>query len=75
MEGNLHFKIDWASLIVGRKSTIFALFYFVFEGNFHFLRYEFGGAYIWRGLYMVGHIFGILQYFPSKKINSLTCPE
>ena len=34
MEGNLHFKIDWASLIVGRKSTVFALFYFVFEGNF-----------------------------------------
>ena len=34
MEGNLHFKIDWASLIVGRKCTVFALFYFVFEGNF-----------------------------------------
>ena len=33
-EGNLHFKIDWASLIVGSKFTIFALFYFVFEGNF-----------------------------------------
>ena len=27
--GNLGFKIDWASLIVGRKFTIFALFYFV----------------------------------------------
>ena len=34
MEGNLRFKIDWASLIVRRKFTIFALFYFVFEGNF-----------------------------------------
>ena len=34
VEGNLRFKIDWASLIVGRKFTIFALFYFVFEGNF-----------------------------------------
>ena len=34
MEGNLCFKIDWASLIVGRKSTVFALCYFVFEGNF-----------------------------------------
>ena len=34
MEGNLRFKIDWASLIVGRKLTVFALFYFVFEGNF-----------------------------------------
>ena len=34
MEGNLCFKIDWASLIVGSKFTVFALFYFVFEGNF-----------------------------------------
>ena len=34
MEGNLGFKIDWASLIGGRKFTVFALFYFVFEGNF-----------------------------------------
>ena len=32
MEGNLRFKIDWASLIVGRKFTVFTLFYFVFEG-------------------------------------------
>ena len=31
MEGNLRFKIDWASLIVGRKFTVFALSYFVFE--------------------------------------------
>ena len=28
MEGNLRFKIDRASLIVGRNSTVFALFYF-----------------------------------------------
>ena len=34
MEGNLRFKIDWASLSVGRKFTVFALLYFVFEGNF-----------------------------------------
>ena len=34
MVRNLRFKIDWASLIVGSKFTIFALFYFVFEGNF-----------------------------------------
>ena len=34
MEGNLRFKIDWASLIVRRKFTIFVLFYYVFEGNF-----------------------------------------
>ena len=34
MEGYLRFKIDWASLIDGSKFTIFALYYFVFEGNF-----------------------------------------
>ena len=34
MEGNLRFKIDWATLIDGRKFTVFALFCFVFEGNF-----------------------------------------
>ena len=30
----MRFKIDWASLIVGSKFTVFTLFYFVFEGNF-----------------------------------------
>ena len=34
MEGNLRFKIDRASLIVGRKFTVLALFCFVFEANF-----------------------------------------
>ena len=34
MEGKLHFKIDWASLTVGRNFTVFTLFYFVFERNF-----------------------------------------
>ena len=28
------FKIDWVSLIVGRKFTVFALFFFATEGNF-----------------------------------------
>ena len=46
-EGNVRFKIDWASLIVGRKFTVFALFDFVFEGNFQVQAP--GGAYIWRG--------------------------
>ena len=27
-------KIEWACLINGRKFTVHALFYFVFEGNF-----------------------------------------
>ena len=30
----MRFKIDWASLIVGSKFTLFALFYFVFDGDF-----------------------------------------
>ena len=43
----MRFKVDWASLIVGSKFTLFALFYFVFEGNF--LNTSPRGAYIWRG--------------------------
>ena len=43
----MRFKIDWASLIVGSKFTIFALFYFVSEGNFP--SSSPWGAYIWRG--------------------------
>ena len=45
MEGNLRFEIDGASLIVARKFTVFALFYFVFEGNFQVEAPR--GAYIW----------------------------
>ena len=47
MEGNLRFKIDWAGLIVGRKFTVFTLFYFVFKGHFQVQAPEgliFGGA-------------------------------
>ena len=66
MEGSLRSKIDWASLIVRSKFTIFALFYFVFDGNFpstsprgifegRFNRGYFASlvwrAYIWRGLF------------------------
>ena len=47
MEGNLRFKIDWASLTVGRKFTFFALFYFLFDGNCQVQAP--GRAYIWRG--------------------------
>ena len=32
--GNLRFEIDWASLTLGSKFTVFALFYFLVEGNF-----------------------------------------
>ena len=47
MEGNLRFKIDWASLIAGDKCAIFALFYYIFEGNFPSTSPW--RAYIWRG--------------------------
>ena len=43
----MRFKIDWASLIAGSEFTVFALFYFVFEGNFPSTSPR--GAYIWRG--------------------------
>ena len=73
-EGNLHLKVDWASLIVGSKFTAFALFYFVFEGNFPSTSPQ--GAYIWRGdltegfyvtglgiLYLEGLIHGGAYFF------------
>ena len=47
--GNFCLKIYWASLIVGRKLTVFALFCFVFEGNFQYKPPPPGGAYIRRG--------------------------
>ena len=50
----MRFKIDWASLIVGSKFTVFALFYFVFGGNFPSTSpwgLKFGGNYTWRGLF------------------------
>ena len=78
-QGYLHFKINWASLIVGSKCTVLALFYFAFEGNFPstsprgglYLEGQFNGgffallvwgAYIWRGLYIEGLMFGIVWY-------------
>ena len=70
---NLCFKIDWASPIVGKKITVFALFYFVFEGNFPstshpgglYLEGRFNGGFLryrFGGLYLEGLIFGILRY-------------
>ena len=43
----MRLKIDWASLIVGSKFTVFSLFYFVFEGNFPSTSPPW--AYIYRG--------------------------
>ena len=70
MKGNLRLKMDWASLTVEGKFTVFALFYFVFEGNIPSTSPR--GAYIWRGdltegflryrLIHGGAYFGILRY-------------
>ena len=79
----MRFKIDWASLIVGSKFTVFALFYFVLEGNFPSTSP--GGAYIWRGhltegflryrfgggLYLEGLIFGILRYLTESAFTAV----
>ena len=70
MEGNLCYKIDWASLIVERKFTVFALFYFLFEGIFQeqtlggglYLQGRFNGGFFCvtslGGLYLEGLIHG-----------------
>ena len=79
MEGNLRFKTDWASLIVGRKYAVFALFYFpstspqgayIWRGDltegllhFEFGGLIFGGAYTWRGLF--SEFYGIYNVFFS----------
>ena len=47
----MSFEIDWASLIVGSTFTLFALFYFVCEGNFP-------STSPWGGLYLEGRFNG-----------------
>ena len=74
MEGNLRFKIDWASLIVGRKITK------KFTGNFQVQApgglifgggdltegfFIFGGAYSWRGVF--SEFYDILYILTSRK--------
>ena len=65
----MRFKIDWGGLIVGSKLTVFAFFWFVFEGNFQVQApggLIFGGAIKRRvfcvtslgGLYLEGLIHG-----------------
>ena len=64
----MRFEIDWASPIVESNFTVFALFYFVFEGTFPstnprglylegrfnggFFALRVWGAYTWRGLFL-----------------------
>ena len=74
-EGNLRFQIAWVRLIFRSKFTVFALVFFVFEGNFpstrSWLAYIFWGEQINRGFflryrfggwYVESLIFGILRY-------------
>ena len=56
----MRFKINWASLIVGRKFTVFPLFYFVFERNF---QVQTPGGPGGGGLYLEGRFNGgFLRY-------------
>ena len=52
--GKFAFQNRLGLLIVGRKLTVFALFYFVFEGNFPSTRPR--GAYIGRGDFTEGFL-------------------
>ena len=68
MEGNLRLKIDCASLIVGRKFNVFALFYFLFEGNFRVQApgaLRVWGVYIWRDLFS--------DFFGTKRLENVKC--
>jgi len=47
---------------VGRKFTIFALFYFVFEGKFQVQAPRVGGGGGGGGLYLEGLIHGVAYY-------------
>ena len=85
----MRFKINWASLINGRKFTVFLCFILYLraiskykppgglylEGRFNggFFALRVWGAYIWRGLYMEGLIFGILRFFKFNLVLSKLC--
>ena len=75
----MHFKIDWASLVVESKFIVFALFYLVFEGNFPSTSPR--GGNIWRGdltegflryrfggLIFGGVYFWNLKYYEAQKM-------
>ena len=83
---NLLFKIDWASLIVGKKFTFLLCFTLYLraistyrpprglylEGRFNggFFTLRVWGAYIWRSLNMKGLIFGTLR--PSMRCFNMS---
>ena len=75
---------DWASLIVGSKLPFLLCFTLYLRAIFHvqaprglilggaFFALPVWRAYIWRGLYMEGLIFGILRYLglPLMTLNT-----
>ena len=82
----MRFKIDLANLIVGSKFTGFALFYFVFEGNFPSTSPR--GAYIWRGdltegffalpvwgAYNWREFYGVSEEHPVGRLQETSIPE
>ena len=83
-EGNLRFKIDCASLIVESKFIVFALFYFVFEGNFPstsprgglYLEGRFNGGFfalpVW-GAYIWRGLFSQFYGIRNPLINTKFC--
>ena len=68
--GNLRLKIDWASLILGRKFTVFLCFTLYLSV---ISKYKppggliFGGAYLWRGLFS--------EFYGISTAHSLSCGE
>ena len=72
--GGAYLRREICRFKIEMQFTIFALFYYVFGGNFQahlerrfnggfFVLRVWGGAHIWRGLYVEGIIFGILWYY------------
>ena len=59
----MRFKIDWASLILARKFTIF-LFYFVFKDNFQVQAPPGGGLYLegqFNGGFFALRVWGLIH--------------
>ena len=67
-EGNLRFKIDWASLQLEGNVPFLLCFAYIRRGDVTegFWRYEFAG------LIQGGLIFGILRYFYCRRLSPLT---
>ena len=69
----MRFKIDWASLIVGRKFTVFALFYKppganIWRGDLTeaFSRYLFGGLCLAGLIHGGAYFWNFMVYYENK---------